>query len=113
MFCFIYNDYFQLYQPGQLSGMLQGKMATFSVTQGSLLVAALVLAIPTVMICLSLVLKPGLLRWLTVTVGVVYTAIDILTMLASWWYYIFFNSIETVLTLAIIWCAWTWPRTTT
>ena len=37
MFCYIYGDYFQLYQPGQLQAIIAGKMAFFVITQGVLL----------------------------------------------------------------------------
>ena len=110
MFCFIYNDYVELYQPGKLDQMLHGKMAIWPATQGVLFGTSLVVAIPAVMIVASFLLGPRMVRWLSLGFGVLYTAIDVLTMLDSWWYYIFFNSIETVLTLLIVWYAWTWPR---
>jgi len=110
MFFYIYNDYLQLYQPGKLGGMLHGKMDLFPVTQATLFSVSLGLAIPALMISLSLVLRPNVTRWLSITFGTLFTAIDVLTMLGSWWYYIFFNCIETVLTLSIIWYAWNWPR---
>ena len=110
MFLYIYNDYFQLYQPGLLSGMLHGRMGGLVVNQGLLLGLSYSVAIPALMISVSLVLTPGVLRWLSIVLGALYTVIDVLTALGSWWFYISFNCIETVLTLSIIWCAWNWGR---
>jgi Family of unknown function (DUF6326) len=63
MFCYVYNDYFYLYQPGKLQAMLNGRMGPLGVVnQGVLLGAALTVAIPAIMIFLSLVLKPGINR---------------------------------------------------
>jgi len=109
MFLYIYNDYFNLYEPGSLSAMMQGKMAFFHVTQGVMLGTSMVVVIPALMIVLSVVLKPDILRLLSIVFGALYTVIDILTMIGSWWYFIAFNAIETVLTLSIIWLAWRWP----
>ena len=108
MFCYLYNDYFQLYQHGQLQAMQHGMMGTFAVTQGALLAASAVLAIPALMIFLSLALPSAVLRWLNVVLAVIYTIIDIMTMLSSWWYYVFFNGVETILTLLIFWYAIRW-----
>src|SRR5262245_42853370 len=59
MFCYIYADYFGLYVPGRLQGMLQGRMGPLgTTTQGVLLATSLVMAIPSVMIFLTLALPP-------------------------------------------------------
>ena len=49
-FCYIYGDYFQLWQPGQLEAMIAGKMAFFHITQGVLLWLAAAMAIPSLMV---------------------------------------------------------------
>lgn len=74
MFCYIYADYFGLYRTGALQGMLQGRMGPLGpATQGVLLAVAAVLAIPAVMIFLSLALKPNPNRWLNAILGILYT----------------------------------------
>ena len=67
------------------------------------------LAIPSVMIFLSVALQPALARWLNIIVGAAYTAIILLTMWA-WVYHIFYGVIEIALTALIVWYAWNWPR---
>lgn len=108
MCCYIYNDYFQLYQPGQLSGMLHGMMGSMKVTPGLLLTFAPVLAIPAAMIFLSIALQQRVARWLNIVFAVIYTIIDILTMIGSWSYYMFFNAVETVFTILILSYAIRW-----
>src|SRR2546430_587689 len=55
MFCYIYADYFGLYVPGALQGMLNGRMGPLGpTTQGVLLGTSFMMAIPSVMIFLSL-----------------------------------------------------------
>ena len=110
MFCYIYADYFGLYVPGALQWMLQGKMGPLGpTTQGVLLGTSLMMAIPSVMIFLSLALKSNLNRWLNITFGVIYTAIILITMW-DWAFYIFFGIIEVLLTGLIVWYAWTCPN---
>lgn len=110
MFCYIYADYFGLYVPGALQSMLQGKMGPLGpTTQGVLLGTSLMMAIPSLMIFLSVALKPALNRWLNIVFGAIYTAIILITMW-SWAFYIVFGVIEVALTLLVVWYAWRWPR---
>jgi hypothetical protein len=110
MFCYIYADYFGLYVPGSLQSMMNGQMGPLGpTTQGVLLGTSLMLAIPAVMIFLSVALKPNLNRWLNIVFGVVYTIIILITMW-DWAFYIFYGVIEITLTGLVVWYAWKWPR---
>jgi Family of unknown function (DUF6326) len=110
MFCYIYADYFGLYVPGELQRMLGGKIGPLGpVTQGVLLGTSAVMAIPSLMIGLSVLLKPSLNRPLNILFGVLYTAIILVTMW-GWAFYVFFGVLEVALTSMIAWYAWTWPR---
>lgn len=66
MFCYIYGDYFGLYVPGQLKGMLAAAGPFGAVSQSSLVITSILLAIPGIMVFLSLVLAPRLNRWLNI-----------------------------------------------
>jgi hypothetical protein len=111
MFCYIYGDYFGLWQPGALQGMLEGKMEPLGpTTQGVLLGTAILMTIPSVMVFLSLVLKPDVNRWVNIILGVIYTVIMLVTMPGAWVFYIFLGVVEVVLTALIVWYAWNWPR---
>jgi hypothetical protein len=110
MFCYIYADYFGLYVPGILHNMLEGKMVPLGpVTQGVLLGTSIMMLIPSIMIFLSVALKPNLNRWLNIIFGVLYTVIILITMW-SWMFYILYGVFEITLTLLIVWYAWKWPR---
>jgi len=113
MFCYLYGDYFELYQPGKLQAMIAGRMALGAITQGVLLGMAAVMAVPSLMAFLSLVLPAGVNRWANIILGVAYTGIMILAIQGSWHFYIFFGLIEIALTLLIVWYAWTWPKQAT
>ena len=111
MFCYIYGDYFGLYKPGTLQDLLSGKMGPLGpTTQGILLGIVAMMAIPSVMVFLSLVLRPSLNRWLNIILGTVYTLIILITLPGTWMFYIFLGVIEAVLTALIVWYAWKWPR---
>ena len=110
MFCYIYGDFFGLYQPGKLQGLLEGRMPLGPTTQGVLLGTSIVMAIPSVMAFLSLVLKPVPNRWVNIILGVAYTAIMLVTMPGAWAFYILLGVVEVVLTGSIVWYAWHWPR---
>jgi hypothetical protein len=110
MFCYIYGDYFGLYVPGKLQGMLGGKGPVGPVSEATLVGTALLLAVPGLMVFLSLLLPPRLCRWLNIGLGLFYTAIMLLTMPGAWWFYIVLGVIEVALSLLITAMAWRWPR---
>lgn len=111
MFCYIYGDYFWLYAPGKLQDMLKGNMAPLgSATQSVLLFTSISMAIPAVMVFLSLALKASLSRWVNIIVGVLYTLFVLITMPGAWVFYIFLGSVDVVLTALIVRYAWNWPK---
>ncbi len=110
MFCYIYGDYFGLYVPGKLEGMLAGEGPTGQVSQGALVGTSVLLAIPGIMVFLSLVLAPRINRWLNIVLGAFYVIVMLLTMPGAWWFYIVLGIIEIALGCLTIWYAWSWPR---
>ncbi len=110
MFCYLYGDHFRLFQQGELQRMLEGKMWSLPVTQELLLGTSILMAIPGVMVFLSLALKPNLNRRVNIILGVTYTAIMLITMPGAWAFYIFLGIVEVALTLLIFWYAWSWPK---
>lgn len=109
--CFIYCDYIGLYKPGWLQTMLEGRMGPLGeVTEGVLLGVSVLMVIPCLMVFLSLVLKPGLNRWVNIAVALMFVLITIVSVIGEWVYYIFFGIIELVLISFVIRYAWTWPR---
>ena len=62
MFCYIYGDYFELYVPKKVEGLLNGQNILDSPIK--LFVTTIILTIPGLMIFLTLLLKPKLTKWL-------------------------------------------------
>ena len=109
MLLYIYADILSLFRPGQIEKITEGLMGPFPVTQASLLVASLLMIIPAVMVFLSITLKPAVNRWTNITLGVLYTLVNISNLIGETWaYYTAFGIVEIVLTLLIIWYAWKW-----
>ena len=112
VFCYLYCDYFELYVPGKLDGMLQGNGLFGTVTQGALVATSVLLAIPSVLVFLSSALNPRASQVLNVTCGVIYTLLmALLAFQADWYFYKFFAALEALLTALVVWYAWTWPKT--
>ncbi|MBS0227766.1 MAG: hypothetical protein JSS23_03620 [Proteobacteria bacterium] len=109
-FCYLYGDYFGLYKPGKLQHMLEGAGPLGQASQGSLLFVSLLLAIPGLMVLLTLALPVRLTRWLNLGLAVFYAIFVALTMPGTWWFYLAYSSIEIALCGAIAWLAWRWPR---
>jgi hypothetical protein len=111
MFCYIYGDFFGLFDPGKLAAMNMGRMGPLGIATPEVLIGvSAMMAIPSVMVFLSLVLPPRPDRWINIVLGIAYTAIMLLTMRGAPPFYLFLGVIEVMLSLAIAWYAWTWPR---
>ena len=109
-FCYLYGDYFGLYKPGKLQYMLDGGGPMGPASQPSLLFVALLLAVPGLMVVLSLVLPARAARALNVGLAAFYAIFVASTMPGAWWFYLAYSSIEIAVCGAIAWLAWRWPR---
>lgn len=110
MFCYVYGDFFGLFRPGKLADMLAGRTPVGATTQGLLVAFAVVMAVPSAMVFLSLTLPPNLARWANIGFGVVYSFIMVIAMRGAWGFYVLLGCLEVALTMAIAWYAWMWPR---
>lgn len=111
MFLYVYGDILSLFRPGHIEEIIAGMMGPFPVTQQGLLSAAILMAIPSVMVFLSLALKANVNRWVNIILGLLYTLVNIGNLIGeSWAYYIAAGIVEIVLTLLIVWSAWHWPK---
>jgi len=114
LFCYIYGDYFELYVPNKVAGLLNGQNMLDSPIK--LLAATILLTIPILMISLSVFLKPNLAKWLNIGWGIFYTLFTLLVGISaiSEWriFYVFLSFLESLITLFIVYKAWTWPTLT-
>ena len=68
------------------------------------------MAIPSVMIFFTLVVKPKINRWLNIILSTLYIIMLIATNLTETWvFYLFLTAIEVLISVAIVWYAWNWP----
>lgn len=81
-------------------------------SQGVLLGTAIVMAIPSVMVFLSLALKPRVNRRVNIILSAIYTLVMlvIIAMPGAWAFYRFLGLVEAILTALIVWYAWNWPK---
>ena len=111
MFCYAYGDLLSHWMPGTLERMSRGDLGPLgTVTPGILAGIAVCMAIPSVMVALSLLLAPSPNRILNVVLGLVYTAMMAATIPAGPLFYKIFSVIDAMLTLTIVWLALRWPR---
>jgi len=112
LFCYVYGDYFELYVPDKVNSLLTGDNILDSPTK--LLIASIVLAIPSIMIALSIILEPKINRILNIIFGTLFTLMMVLiaiSSLTSWYsFYVFLAILESLITFLIVVYAWKWPR---
>ena len=111
MFLYIYCDYFELYVPGKVEGLHSGQ--NILNTPYRLLLATIVLTVPSLMIFLSLMVKPKYNRLLNISIAVFLTLITLLVGVSSFseWrmFYTMLAFLESIITSIIVWKAWHWP----
>ncbi|UGB39289.1 DUF6326 family protein [Frateuria soli] len=110
MSCYIYGDFWGLYRPGNLKDILDGIGPLGPTSQGSLVAVSVLVAVPAVMIFLSLALPATVARWLNLLISIALTAIILATLPGAWVFYVFMSCVEIALQLGIAWYAWRWPR---
>ena len=112
MFFYLYRDVLGFYAPGHLEALIAGEVAGKPITLAFYLGTAIVMAIPSVMVFLSLALKPKANRWANIIVGIFFTVLTPISLLLPgvWAYLYFYGSVEVVLTALIVWTAWKWPK---
>ena len=112
MFIYVYADIKTLFQPEIPEQIISGIVGGMKISQGFLFAAAILMSIPPIMIILSLILRPNINRWLNIIVSFLHIALIIITRFVPgkiWYYYIYYQSIEAIFHLLIIWYAWRWP----
>ena len=112
MFCYIYADYFGLFVPGQLAAMNKGVIPPLGrSTDGVMIFVSVMMAVPSLMIFLSVALPARPNRILNIIAGAVYTAIIGMTMWSGA-HFIFYGVIEIALTMLVLYYGWRWPNST-
>ena len=110
--CYLYGDYFELYTPGKIDSLITGENVLDSPTK--LLIASIILAISSIMVGASIILKPKINRILNIVFGTLFTLMMLLigvNSLTEWYsFYAFLAFLESIITALIVWYAWKWPK---
>ena len=111
-FCYIYGDYFELYTPGKVDRLLIGKNILDNPVK--LLVASIILVVPSVMVAASVLLPPKVNRTMNIIFGAVFTIMMLfigINSLTEWYsFYVFLAFVESILTFLIVRYAIKWPK---
>ena len=87
-------------------------MFVFTIGQGFLLGVTLYIALPSLMVFLSLVLPVKITRVTNIVLPVIYGITIVGGAVGEWNYYILGSAIEVALLAGIAYYAWTWPKAT-
>jgi Family of unknown function (DUF6326) len=110
LFLFAYGDIFGSFVPGRIDDIRGGKLSGIEITQTFLLAASVYVAIASLMIFLTLVLRPTVSRWTNIVLPILYIVSIVASVIGESWVYFWFLSIaEGALLLLIVWYAWRWP----
>lgn len=113
MFIYIYNDIFSMYQPGHVADLVNGHLEGIHFTQTLLFVAAVLMAFPSFMVLLSLILKARVNRLVNIVIGIFHVLVLLGTQFVgegeAWIYWRINELLESLFLVLIIWTAWKWP----
>lgn len=116
MFLYIYVDYFGLYKPGAVDGILDGVVFEFDISPSLLTLMLASVAIPALMIMLSMTLPARVNRATNLAVAALYIPYSVFNAVGETWDWTLFYSlsiaVEVLILAFILRSAWTWPRTT-
>jgi len=113
MFFLIYVDYLHLYKPGIIDEMLAGVVFKFDISQTFVVIALMLVGIPSLMILLSMTLPARANRTLNLVVASLYIPVSAFNVAGESWMYFYGLGVvlEVIILAFILRSAWTWPRT--
>jgi hypothetical protein len=111
MFLYAYGDYFNMYSPGKLAKMAAGDVGPVNAAdEPAMLALSMMMAVPALMVAMSILLPPVLAKWLNVVLGVAYAAILALTLPGAPLFYWGYGALEIPLSIFIAILALAWPK---
>ncbi len=115
MFLVIYLDYFHLYQPGEIDSIRGGVIFEFDISGTLMSIFFVIIAIPALMIMLSMTLPARVNRATNLVVASLYIPVMVFNAAGASWDYAFYYAltigVEVLILAFILRSAWTWPRT--
>ena len=110
LFLYAYGDIFGFFKPGRIEDIVSGEISGIDITESFLFAASVYVAIASVTIFLTLVLRPAAARWSNVVLAVLYIATIVAAAIGESVSYWFLSVVEIATLLLIAWYAWMWPR---
>lgn len=111
MFNIVFADILTFIKPGALQGLWAGQSGV-QITQGLLMVFAVLLEIPIAMIFVSRILRPAANRWVN-TVAALITTLFVVGGGSTDLHYVFFATVEVACMAMIVWSVWSRRRSET
>ncbi|GIH76426.1 DUF6326 family protein [Planobispora longispora] len=115
MFLYIYVDYFHLHKPGVIDNLRAGVVFEFDIGPTLLTMMLASVAIPALMVMLSMTLPARMNRATNLVVALLYIPYSVVNAAGESWDWAFFYGlsigVEVLLLAFILRSAWTWPRT--
>jgi hypothetical protein len=114
MFLYVYVDILGFFKPGTIHDILVGVVWEFDVSQVFVTVALTLMAVPILMVFLSMTLPARANRLMNLIVAPIYVVVSAFNALGESWTYYYTLSIglEVIVLALIVRYAWTWPRRT-
>lgn len=111
LFIFAYVDIFAFYRADVLQNALEGKVFIFEANQLFFLLTTIYILIPSLMVYLTLVLKPNIAKLANIILPILYIITIAGSMVGEvWLYFLLGSAVEIVLLLILVRCAWKWPK---
>lgn len=115
MFLVIYIDYFHLYQPGEIDEIRGGVIFEFDISATLMSSFFVIIAIPALMVMLSVTLPARVNRTTNLVVASLYLPIMVFNVAGAssdWvFYYALTIGVEVLILAFILRSAWSWPWT--
>lgn len=115
MFLYIYVDYLHLYKPGVIDELRSGVVFVLDISPMLLTGFLASVAIPSMMVVLSMALPARVSRLVNLIAAAVYIPYSLLNASGETWEWVGFYAIsitlEVLLLVFILRAAWRWPRT--
>lgn len=113
MFLYAYVDILGFFTPGIVEDILDGKVFTFDLSQTFSTTALTLMAVPILMVVLSMTLPARASRITNLVVAALYVPVTAFNAVGESWLYFYGLGIalELILLGLVVRYAWTWPRT--
>ena len=113
MFLYAYVDILNFFTPGVIEDILDGRVFEFDLSQTFSTTALTLVAIPALMVALSMLLPARVNRITNLIVAALYVPVTAFNVVGGSWLFFYGLGVvlELILLALIVRLAWTWPRT--